>query len=108
MARITVEDCLHAVENRFELVLLAARRARQIERGADTYVEMGKEKPAVIALREIAAGKVDKQKVEEIEASQTLMRSRISEAEIRAELSQYGDDADEAPARRRAAQSDED
>ncbi|HHO81993.1 MAG TPA: DNA-directed RNA polymerase subunit omega [Halothiobacillus sp.] len=107
MARITVEDCLHAVENRFELVLLAARRARQIERGADTYVEMGKEKPSVVALREIAAGKVDKQKVEEIEASQTLMRSRISEAEIRAELSQYGDDADEAPTRSRAAQSDE-
>jgi len=106
MARITVEDCLHAVENRFELVLLAARRARQIERGAETYVEMGKEKPSVVALREIAAGKVDKQKVEEIEANQTLMRSRISEAEIRAELSQYGDDADETPVRR-AAQSDE-
>ncbi|HHO70053.1 MAG TPA: DNA-directed RNA polymerase subunit omega [Halothiobacillus sp.] len=108
MARITVEDCLHAVENRFELVLLAARRARQIERGADTYVEMGKEKPSVVALREIAAGKVDKQKIEEIEASQTLMlHSRINEAEIRAELSQYADDADEASARRRAAHSDE-
>ena len=53
MARVTVEDCLVKIPNRFELVLMAARRARQIEQGAEPLVPMGKEKPVVIALREI-------------------------------------------------------
>jgi len=106
MARVTVEDCLHAVDNRFELVLLAARRARQIEQGAEAYVEMGKEKPTVIALREIADDKVDKKKIEEIEEAQSLLRSRISEAEVRAELAQF--EEEEAPASRsKVVQSDE-
>ena len=54
MARITVEDCLEHVDNRFDLVLLAARRARQISQGADPLVEPENDKPTVIALREIA------------------------------------------------------
>ena len=54
MARITVEDCLDHVENRFDLVLLAARRARQISQGADPLVPAENDKPTVIALREIA------------------------------------------------------
>jgi DNA-directed RNA polymerase subunit omega len=54
MARITVEDCLENVDNRFELVLLAARRARQISQGADPMVPEDNDKPTVIALREIA------------------------------------------------------
>ena len=57
MARVTVEDCLEHLENRFALVLLAARRTRQLAAG-DTPVVDSKNKPPVTALREIAADKV--------------------------------------------------
>ena len=57
MARVTVEDCLELVPNRFALVVLAAERARQIARGATSLVDCDN-KPAVTALREIAAGGV--------------------------------------------------
>lgn len=57
MARITVEDCLKQVESRFELVMLAARRAKMIMKGAKPLVDRGN-RPIVTALREIAAGKV--------------------------------------------------
>ncbi len=57
MARVTIEDCLEHVENRFSLVLLAAERAHQIEMGmADPAVPLDNDKPTVLALREIAAG----------------------------------------------------
>ncbi len=57
MARVTVEDCLQHVENRFDLVLKAAKRAHLLEMGgAEAMVELDNDKPAVIALREIAAG----------------------------------------------------
>ena len=58
MARITVEDCISQVNNRFELVLLATKRARQIARGATSLVEEENDKPTVLALREIAEGLV--------------------------------------------------
>lgn len=58
MARVTIEDCLENVENRFKLVLLASKRARQLSKGADEFVSRGKNKDTVVALREIAAGKV--------------------------------------------------
>ncbi len=61
MARLTVEDCLQNVENRFELVLLAARRARQLAMGADAQVALDNDKPTVLALREIAEGMVSKE-----------------------------------------------
>ncbi len=54
MARVTVEDCLEHVENRFQLVLVASKRARQIADGAEPLVEPDNDKPTVIALREIA------------------------------------------------------
>ncbi len=54
MARVTVEDCLNNVENRFQLVLVASKRARQIAMGADPMVEWDRDKPTVVALREIA------------------------------------------------------
>lgn len=57
MARITVEDCLTKVESRFELVLLAVRRAKMIMKGAKALVKSDN-RPIVTALREIAAGKV--------------------------------------------------
>lgn len=59
MARVTVEDCLKNVKNRFELVLVAAKRARQLMRGKDAKVEWDNDKATVVALREIAAGHTD-------------------------------------------------
>lgn len=60
MARITVEDCLENVNNRFELVMLAAKRARQLMRGsADPTVPWENDKATVVALREIATGHTD-------------------------------------------------
>jgi DNA-directed RNA polymerase subunit omega len=68
MARITVEDCLEHVENRFDLVLLAARRARQISQGAEPLVPAENDKPTVIALREIAENLVNNSTMDEMEA----------------------------------------
>jgi DNA-directed RNA polymerase subunit omega len=61
MARITVDDCIKYFSNRFELTLAATNRARQLALGATPHVEANKDKPTVIALREIAAGKVGKE-----------------------------------------------
>ena len=61
MARITIDDCLARIPNRFELTLAATNRARQITSGAAPLVEPDRDKPTVIALREIAAGKLGKE-----------------------------------------------
>jgi DNA-directed RNA polymerase subunit omega len=58
MARITVDDCLKLIPNRFELALAATYRARQLATGATPLVEANRDKPTVIALREISQGKV--------------------------------------------------
>jgi DNA-directed RNA polymerase subunit omega len=58
LARITVEDCLKKIENRFKLVHMAARRVRQIREGSEYLVSSPKNEDIVVALREIAAGKV--------------------------------------------------
>ncbi len=58
MARITVEDCLEQIENRFDLVLAASRRAHQLKNGAAELLPWDDDKPTVLALREIAAGKI--------------------------------------------------
>ena len=58
MARITIEDCLRKVDNRFELVNTVARRVRQIREGSDYLVSSPKNEDIVVSLREIAAGKV--------------------------------------------------
>jgi DNA-directed RNA polymerase subunit omega len=67
MARITVEDCLDNIENIFEMVLVAAKRARRVAHGADPMVDLENDKPTVIALREIAEGLVTPSILEEIE-----------------------------------------
>ncbi len=60
MARVTVEDCLENVENRFELVMVSSKRARQIATlGKEPMVPVENDKPTVLALREIAAGLID-------------------------------------------------
>jgi DNA-directed RNA polymerase subunit omega len=61
MARITVDDCMKNFTNRFELTLAATYRARQLSTGASPLVETNRDKPTVIALREIAAGKVGRE-----------------------------------------------
>ena len=58
MARITVDDCVKLIPNRFELTLVATTRARQLALGAAPYVEAGRDKPTVIALREIAGSHI--------------------------------------------------
>ena len=66
MARLTVEDCLPLIGNRFDIVLVASRRARQLELGAEPLVEVEKDKPTVLALREIAAGLMNQEILDEI------------------------------------------
>jgi len=61
MARLTVEDCLDYVDNRFELVLVATRRARQLAMGADPLVPVDNDKPTVLALREIAENLINEE-----------------------------------------------
>jgi len=67
LARITVEDCLDNIENIFEMVLVAAKRARRLAHGSDPMVELENDKPTVVALREIAEGHVNPSILEEIE-----------------------------------------
>ncbi len=64
MARVTVEDCLENVENRFKLVLLASKRARQLAKGAEEFIPRGKDKVTVLALREIAEGHVTEENID--------------------------------------------
>jgi DNA-directed RNA polymerase subunit omega len=71
MARITVEDCLHNIDNIFEMVLVAAKRARRVAHGADPMVDLENDKPTVVALREIAEGLVTPSILEEIEEPPT-------------------------------------
>ncbi len=72
MARLTVEDCLEHIENRFDLVLLASKRARQIAMGAAPMVPTDNDKPTVLALREIAAGKITSTNFDKFHKTQKL------------------------------------
>lgn len=83
MARVTVEDCLKNVDNRFDLVLKAANRAHLLEIGAvDAMVSTDNDKPTVIALREIAAGyDVTKRPEEEAEAEESYFQQKAPELE---------------------------
>jgi len=86
MARITVEDCLDHVNNRFELVLVAAKRARQIMRGsADPTVPWENDKATVVALREIAAGHTDFSDAHEIDMIPNITVSTTVEAQVEEE-----------------------
>lgn len=84
MARITVEDCLDKIDNRFELVLTATKRARQIANGAEPMVPEENDKPTVLALREIAAGYVDSERVDLLQAE--LDAAAIFDSELGDEL----------------------
>ncbi len=97
MARVTVEDCVEKIENRFELVLTAAQRARDVSAGAALTLDRDNDKNPVVALREIADETIDfdalrnalvkgLQKVVEIEDAE----EDLADAEVRAELSAAG------------------
>ena len=77
MARITVEDCLEHVDNRFQLVLLATKRARQLVNGMEPLVPWENDKPTVVALREIAEDLISEESLAQ--------RERVREAEVLAE-----------------------
>jgi DNA-directed RNA polymerase subunit omega len=86
MARVTVEDCLKNVSNRFELVLVASKRARQlVKEGADPFVPLDGDKVTVVALREIADGFINKSILEETKATKPKI---VSSDEIMANISQ--------------------
>lgn len=68
MARITVDDCLDRIPNRFDLSLVGAYRARKLAAGASSFVETGRHKPTVVALREIAAGHIGKEELDRCRA----------------------------------------
>lgn len=96
MARITVEDCLEVVDNRFELVLMATKRARQLAKGATAALDGHNDKPTVLALREIADRKVDQTMIDEIDKQERERKEREAlewaAAEVDDDLGKGGDD----------------
>ena len=78
MARITVEDCLEVVDNRFELVMMAAKRARQLANGVEATLDNSEDddKPTVLALREIAARSIDNELIDQVEKSERERKER--------------------------------
>jgi len=101
MARVTVEDCLDKVENRFELVLVAAKRAHQLNSGGyRTTLDAGKDKPTVLALREIEAGLIDasilteEYEMEEELNAQDKLLEEAKMSEVTEELSEVTLDTD--------------
>jgi|AntRauTorcE11898_2_1112593.scaffolds.fasta_scaffold01932_7 DNA-directed RNA polymerase subunit omega len=99
MARITVEDCLENVDNRFELVLTASRRARQISLGAEPRVPRENDKPTVIALREISEGLIGREVLDEPETD------AVPEAAVEEEVAEAV--AEDAVATEKAAGTEE-
>lgn len=83
MARITVTDCLQHVDNRFQLVLVGAKRARQITMGATPMVSDENDKSTVLALREIAEGLIGPSILDQVSARDHSSESRVSEEELR-------------------------
>jgi DNA-directed RNA polymerase subunit omega len=96
MARITVEDCLDRVDNRFDLVLLACKRARQLTRGVDPLLPWENDKATVVALREIADGLVTYETVQEPEEKEVSIDEELAAA-LRAEMGPIVNDDLSAP-----------
>jgi len=87
MARITIEDCLDHVDNRFNLVLVAAKRARQISNGKEPLVAWENDKPTVVALREIAEQKINPREIlDGVNAKEHAGDSLVSDEELHQEL----------------------
>jgi len=80
MARITVEDCIDHLDNRFDLVLMAAKRARQLANGVEPLLPWENDKPTVMALREIADGLVTTDILQEPEESEESIDDELAAA----------------------------
>jgi len=93
MARITVEDCLKNVDNQFDLVMVAAKRARRLANGADPLVDIENDKPTVIALREIAAGLITAEILEQMSQPEEDILSSEEAEELLASTPLPGADA---------------
>ncbi|GAA4032122.1 hypothetical protein GCM10022281_09700 [Sphingomonas rosea] len=93
MARVTVEDCVDKIPNRFDLVLLAAQRARQISGGADLTIDRDRDKNPVVALREIAEETVRPRDLNEAVVS-SLQRVQIDEEDATDELASLAESAE--------------
>ena len=104
MARVTVEDCVDKISNRFDLVLMAAQRARQISGGAELTIDRDRDKNPVVALREIAETKLDQtvlrdslisgmQKHADIDKPEEVNEMAELEQELAAALAQGGAEA---------------
>ena len=93
MARVTVEDCVDKIPNRFDLVLMAAQRARQVSGGADLTIERDRDKNPVVALREIAEVSVKPKDLQEAAIS-SLQRVRIDEEDATDELASLSESAE--------------
>ena len=93
MARVTVEDCVDKVSNRFDLILFAAQRARQISSGADLTIDRDRDKYPVVALREIAETTVKPKELEESIVN-SLQLVRVDEEDETEELSSLSDAAE--------------
>ncbi len=93
MARVTVEDCVDKIPNRFDLVLLAAQRARQVSGGADLTIERDRDKNPVVALREIAEQTVKPRDLEEAVIG-NLQKVRIDEEDETDELASLSESAE--------------
>lgn len=88
MARVTVEDCLDNVDNRFELVLVATKRARQIANGKEALVPLENDKPTVVALREIAEDLITPEMLEDSPVEEVDEEAVVVDAEVVAETTQ--------------------
>jgi DNA-directed RNA polymerase subunit omega len=93
MARVTVEDCVDKVSNRFDLILFAAQRARQVSAGADLTIDRDRDKNPVVALREIAEQTVKPKELEEAIVT-SLQRVRIDEEDETEELASLNEAAE--------------
>jgi DNA-directed RNA polymerase subunit omega len=99
MARVTVEDCLKYIPNRFDLILVAAKRAHQLNSGGfKSTLDVGKDKPTIVALREIEEGLIDKSilteeyEMEEELSAQDQINQQNLMSEVEEELSQVAVD----------------
>ena len=86
MARLTVEDCLPHVDNRFHLVLVAAKRARQIAMGGEPLVSIDNDKPTVLALREIAEQKIGPEILTQVVVEEPVMDLDKIEQDLKQEI----------------------
>ena len=93
MARVTVEDCVDKVSNRFDLVLFAAQRARQISGGADLTIDRDRDKNPVVALREVAEETVKPRELEE-SLINSLQRVQVDEDDVADEVGSLSQSAE--------------